>query len=45
MELNVMRELVTVLSFGAFIAIVGYAMHPRNKGRFDEAARQVVDDE
>jgi cytochrome c oxidase cbb3-type subunit 4 len=44
MDINLMREAVTVLSFTAFLGIVAYAVYPGNKGRFDEAARLPLED-
>ena len=38
MDVNLLREAVTVLSFGAFLGIVAFAVHPGNRKRFDEAA-------
>ena len=45
MDINLIRETVTVLSFAAFVAIVAWAVHPGNRRRFDEAARLPVDDD
>ena len=45
MDVNLLREAVTVLSFAAFMGVVAYAVHPRNGKRFDEAARHVLDDD
>jgi cytochrome c oxidase cbb3-type subunit 4 len=45
MDINVMREIVTVASFLAFAGVVAYALTPRNKQRFEEAARLPLDDE
>lgn len=45
MDINLLREAVTVASFLAFIGIVAYAVHPANRKRFEEAARLPVDDE
>jgi cytochrome c oxidase cbb3-type subunit IV len=44
MDINLLREAVTVASFAAFLGIVAYAVHPANRKRFDEAARLPVDD-
>ena len=44
-DINVLREVMTVLSFLAFAAIVIYAYTPRNRERFDEAAQLPLDDE
>ena len=45
MEINLLREIVTVASFAAFVAIVVFAAHPRNKARFDAAARVPLDED
>ena len=45
MDINVLREVVTVLSFGSFVAVVFYAVSPKNRQRFDEAARLPFDEE
>jgi cytochrome c oxidase cbb3-type subunit 4 len=45
MEINLMREVMTVLSFLAFAGIVAYALNPRNRARFEEAARLPLDDD
>jgi cytochrome c oxidase cbb3-type subunit 4 len=45
MEINLMREVMTVLSFLAFAAIVVYAVSPRNRDKFEQAARLPLDDE
>ncbi len=45
MDVNVVREVVTVVSFAAFLAIVAWAVLPGNKRRFDEAARLPFDEE
>ena len=44
MDVNLLREAVTVLSFAGFLGIVAFAVNPRNKQRFDEAARVPLDD-
>ena len=45
-DLNMLRATVTVLSFGAFLAIVWWAMSRRNQAAFDEAAQlPFVEDE
>ena len=38
MDITVMREIVTVLSFATFIAIVAWAVAPANRERFEKAA-------
>jgi cytochrome c oxidase cbb3-type subunit 4 len=45
MDINVLREVFTVLSFVSFLGIVLYALSPANRRRFEEAARRVVEDE
>jgi cytochrome c oxidase cbb3-type subunit 4 len=45
MDVNILREIVTVLSFAGFLGIVAYAMKPGNRERFDAAARVPLDDE
>lgn len=45
MEINLLRELVTVLSFLTFLGVVAYAVYPGNKTRFEEAARLPLDEE
>ena len=44
-DINLLREAITVLSFLAFVAIVAYAVHPGNRRRFDEAARHPLEDD
>jgi cbb3-type cytochrome oxidase subunit 3 len=39
MDMNLLREAVTVLSFAGFLGIVAYALKPGNKEQFEEAAR------
>jgi len=39
MDINLLRSIVTVLSFVLFIGIVVWAWSARNRERFDEAAR------
>ena len=45
MDINLLREAVTVFSFLAFVAIVAYALYPGNRRRFDEAARLPMEDD
>jgi cytochrome c oxidase cbb3-type subunit 4 len=46
---NIASDLVTTIwtpvFVGIFIAIVGYALWPRNKAAFDEAAKMPLRDE
>jgi cytochrome c oxidase cbb3-type subunit 4 len=44
-DINLIREAVTVAAFLAFLGVVFYAVHPANKKRFDEAARLPLDEE
>jgi len=45
MDINLLREATTVLSFAIFIGVIWFAVHPANKARFDEAARLPLEDE
>ena len=45
MDINTLREIVTVASFLAFVAIVAYAYVPGNRERFDDAANLPLGDE
>lgn len=45
MDVNVLREWVTVVSFLAFLGIVAYAASPRMGRRFEEAAKLPPDEE
>ena len=45
MDINLVREAVTVVSFITFVGIVWFAVHPGNKKRFEEAARLPLDEE
>ncbi len=45
MDINLLREIVTVASFTVFVGIVVYAAHPRNRVRFEEAGRLPADEE
>jgi hypothetical protein len=45
MDVNTLREIVTVTSFVAFLGIVGYAVSPRMGRRFEEAAKLPPDEE
>ena len=45
MDINFLREVVTVASFLAFVGVVAYAVHPGNKKRFEEAAKLPLDEE
>ena len=43
-DINTIRIVVTVLSFAAFVAVIWYAANPRNRAKFDEAARLPLED-
>ena len=45
MDINVVREIVTVVSFLAFTGVVAYAFMPANRKRFEEASRVPLDDD
>ena len=45
MDVNELRVIVTLLSFGAFAGIVGWAWSRRNAARFSEAAQLPFVDE
>ena len=44
MDVNLLREIVTVAAFAAFVGIVLWAYSARNGKRFEEAARSPLDD-
>lgn len=39
MDINLLREIVTVVSFVTFIGIMGWAWSRRNRASFEEAGR------
>jgi cytochrome c oxidase cbb3-type subunit 4 len=45
MDINLVREVVTVVTFLTFVGVIAYAVHPANKKRFDDAARLPLDEE
>ena len=45
MDINLLRETITVLSFATFIGIVAFAALPGNESRFNEAAKLPPDEE
>lgn len=45
MDILFLREAATVVSFATFAGVVWFAVTPRNKQRFDEAARLPLEDE
>ncbi len=45
MDVNFLRETMTVVSFLVFIGIVIFAVHPKNRAGFDEAARLPLDED
>jgi cytochrome c oxidase cbb3-type subunit IV len=44
-DINLLRTLVTVASFIAFVAIVAWAWSPKQRGRFHQAAHLPFADE
>jgi cytochrome c oxidase cbb3-type subunit 4 len=44
MDINVVRSVITVVSFAVFIGIVVWAYGSKRKARFEEEARSVLDD-
>jgi cytochrome c oxidase cbb3-type subunit 4 len=44
-DINLLREVVTVLSFASFVAIVAWAVHPKNRERFEMAALMPLDED
>ena len=45
MDINLFREIVTVASFGCFVGIVAYAVHPGNREGFEKAARMPFEED
>ena len=45
MDVNLLREIVTVVSFATFAGILAWALAPRNGKRFEDAARLPLDEE
>lgn len=45
MDVTILREAMTVVSFLVFIGIVIFAVHPKNRARFEEAARLPLDED
>ncbi len=45
MDVDILRQVVTVVSFVAFLGVIAYAMHPANTRRFEEAARLPLSDQ
>ncbi len=45
MDINLLREAVTVVSFVVFLCIVFFAVDPRNGKRFDRAAQLPPDED
>ena len=44
-NINLLREAMTVISFLVFAGIVAFAVHPRNRARFDAAAQLPPDED
>jgi len=45
MDINWVREVVTVLSFASFVGIIAWAVHPGNRERFEKAALMPLEDD
>lgn len=45
MDLTLLREGVTVVSFVTFVSIIVYALAPGNRRRFEQAAWMAVEDD
>ena len=45
MDINLLREALTVVSFLTFVAIIAWAVHPLNREKFEQAARMPLEDE
>ncbi|MBP6219979.1 cbb3-type cytochrome c oxidase subunit 3 [Limnohabitans sp.] len=39
MDINILRSIVTVITFAIFLGIIWWAMSRRNQANFDEAAQ------
>ena len=44
MDINTLRNIMTLLAFGAFLGIVWWAYGPSRRERFERDARLVFDD-
>ena len=44
MDINLAREVVTVVSFVSFVGIVAWVLDPGKRERFEEAARLPLED-
>jgi cytochrome c oxidase cbb3-type subunit 4 len=44
MDLNLIRSLVTVAAFAAFVGIVWWAYSPARKARLEDAGRSVLEE-
>ena len=45
MDIDLLREVVTVLSFVSFLGIIGWAVHPANRERFQKAAMSPLEED
>jgi cbb3-type cytochrome oxidase subunit 3 len=43
-DVNLIRNIVTLAAFGAFIAIVLWSYAPARKARLEEAGRSILED-
>ena len=44
MDLNLIRSVVTVAAFAAFLGIVWWAYSPRRKRRLEDAGRSILEE-
>jgi cytochrome c oxidase cbb3-type subunit 4 len=44
MDINTLRNLMTLLAFGAFLGIIWWAYSPSRRDRFEQDARLVFDE-
>jgi cbb3-type cytochrome oxidase subunit 3 len=44
-DITLLRVAMTIVSFCVFLGIVAYAVHPRNRRRFEAAAQLPPDEE
>ena len=45
MDITLLREAVTLLSFLTFVGIIAWAVHPGNRENFEQAALMPLEDE
>lgn len=44
MDVNILRSIVTLLSFVGFVGLVAWAYSPRRKGHFEEVGAMLLED-